>query len=180
MSLKVVGQSGGPTELRADDDKFGVMTQVPEGAVHHSPGGLTNASGNTNFGTPFSLACYFTTSNPSAGDVELTNTLCNSDAPYKLRVLRATVTMVDEANGRLREAANSCSVAVLAGSDSVAAGDVSNLRQLEAQNLKLSRTGGEVVSSSGSLSVRVALRMGETGVTDTLSLLVELTCVRVI
>jgi hypothetical protein len=156
------------------------MTQVPEGAVQHSPDGLENANANTAFGAPFTLACYFTTSNPSAGSTTLSKALCSSDAPYKFRVLRARVTMLDEANGMLREGMNSLRVHVKTASDSVCAGDVSDMLQLEERLLEMSRTGGEEVAASGSLTVACDVRLGESGATDTLSLLVELTCIRVI
>ena len=181
MSLIIHGQSGGQTVLSADDDKFGVMTQVPENAVSHSQGGLTASNGSTGFGTPFTLATYHTTTNPTAGDTTLTTTLASADAPYKMRILGAKVTMLNEANGMLRKAANSCSVQVLGLTDSIAALDVSDMKQSEQKAMVLSRTGGEVITaSSGSLSVVSKVRLGETGTTDTLSMLIELTCLRVI
>lgn len=180
MSLVILGQSGGPTKLSANDDQFGLMTQDPTGAVKHSDDGLTAANAGTAYGQPFTLVVHLTTSNPEGGDTTLSKALTSSDAPYKFRVLRVKVTMLDEANGRLREAANSCHIAVLAGNDSVAAGDVSDLKQLDERSLSLSRTGGEVIAASGSLSVTARVRLGETGTTDTLSLLVELSCIRVV
>ncbi len=180
MSLTITGQSAGKTALSANDDVIGLLTQDPTESVWHSPAGLTGANGNTAFGHPFTLAVYFTSSNPSGGELSLSSILANADLPYNVRVLKAKVTMLDEANGMLREGLNSCRVAVLSGSDSVAAGDVSDLRQLEERNLEMSRTGGEAISKDGSLSVSVSGYLGETGATDTLSLLVELTLVRVI
>jgi len=180
MSLVVLGQSAGPTQLSANDDVFGLMTQVPEGAVKHSPGGLTGATGNTAFGAPFTLLTYFTTSAPSGGAETLTKALANADCPYKLRVLKARVTMIDEANGRLREAANSCSVSIDNGDYAMGAVDISDMRQLEERNVVLNRIGNEEVDTDNSLQVQVHLRLGETGVTDTLTLLVELVCMRVI
>lgn len=180
MSLVILGQSAGPTQLSANDDQFGLMTQVPDGAVQHSPDGLTGSNANTAFGVPFTLACYFTTSNPSGGTITLSKALCSSDAPYKFRVLRARVTMLDEANGRLREGMNSLRVHVKAGSTSVCGADVSDMLQLEERSLPLNRSGGEEVAAGGSLTVACDVRLGETGDTDTLSLLVELTCMRVI
>lgn len=181
MSVKITGQSGGPTVLSANDDRFGLMTQEPEGAVFHSSEGLEGSNGSTAFGSTFTLACHFTTGGPSGGDLISTVTLCNANAPYKFRILKVRATMLDEGNGRLREAANSCHIAVLGLNDSVASGDISNLRQTESQDLELSRTGGEVITgTTGSLSVVAKIRMGETGVTDTLKILVELACLRVI
>ncbi len=180
MSLVILGQSAGPTQLSANDDQFGLMTQVPDGAVQHSPDGLTGGNANTAFGAPFMLACYFTTSNPTSGSTTLSKALCSSNAPYKFRVLRARVTMLDEANGRLREGMNSLRVKVTSGSASVCAGDISDMRQLEEKLLELSRSGGEEVAADGSLTVSCDVRLGETGATDTLSLLIELTCIRVL
>lgn len=179
MSLAMIGRPGATTELSANDEVFGMMTQNPDKGVLHSPGGLTDANSNTAFAMPFTLATYFTTGNPTAGSTTLTRALSNANAPYKFRVLKARVTMVDEANGLLREAANSCHVRVTQASDSVAAGDISGMRQLEEKSLGLSRTGGEVVAANGSLTVSADVRMGETGSTDTLTFLVELTCIRV-
>lgn len=176
MSLVILGQSAGPTRLSANDDVLGLMTQDPEGAVMHSPDGLSNANENTAFGTSFTLACYFTTSNPSGGDDTLSIQLANANMPYKVRVLKAKVTMMDEANGRLRGGANSCSVS-LPGIGSV---DVSDMRQLEERDVPLAHTGNEVIAEDGSLQVDANVRLGETGATDTLTLLVELTCMRVI
>lgn len=180
MTIELRGRPGSKTLLTSDDTKFGLVTQAPEQAMHHTLAGLEDSNGNTLFGTHFMLTTHFTSSNPTGGDTTLTKTLCNSDAPYKMRVLSVKVTMLDEANGRLREAGNSCSVSVKAGSGSIASGDISDMRQLEERMLNMGRTGGEVVATDGSLSVNVDLRLGETGVTDTLSLLVELTCIRVI
>lgn len=180
MAVELIGKTGAKTILTSHDYKFGVLTQDPIYGMNHSPGGLTNSNGNTAFNTPFTLAAYFTTGNPTAGDTTLTSTLASGDLPYKLRVMKVKVTMIDEANGRLREAANSCSVVVLSGSASVGALDVSDMRQLEERSMPLSRSGGEVVAEDGSLSVKANVRLGETGVTDTLTLLVELTCMRVV
>ncbi len=86
MSLVILGQSGGPTQLSANDDKFGVMTQVPSGAVKHSEDGLTNADGNSGYGSTFNLLAYFKHTATSAEQVTTVN-FCDADSPYKLRVL---------------------------------------------------------------------------------------------
>jgi len=180
MTLSVTGNSAGPTTLSAADDVLGLMTQKPEDSVWHSIAGLTAADGNTAFGVPFNVMAYFTMSNPSGGVISDSVTIVDAEMPYKVRVLKGKVTMLDEANGMLREAMNSCQVAVLTDDDSVASLDVSDMRQLEEKGMAMSRTGGEVIDTDGSLSVAVSGHLGETGVTDTLSFLVELTLVRVI
>jgi len=180
MSLVILGQSAGPTKLSANDDVFGLMTQVPEGAVRHSPDGLANADSNTAYGVPFTLVSYFSGSSPTGGFSNPTVALCSADAPYKFRVLKARVTMIDDANGRLRDGMNSLNVYVTQAGNSVASGDMTDLRQLEDRDLEMSRTGGEVVNLSGTLTVGAKIRLGETGSTDTLTFQVELTCLRVI
>lgn len=179
MSIELRGRQGSKTVLSSEDAKFGIVTQDPGQAMLHTLGGLESRTNGTLFGTHFILASHFTSSNPSGGSTTLTNTLCSSDSPYKMRVLSVKVTMLNEANGRLDEAGNSCSVTVMAGSTSVASGSISDMKQLEDRMLELSRTGGEVISASSSLTVNVNLRLGETGATDTFSIIVELTCIRV-
>jgi hypothetical protein len=178
--LTILGQTGGPTQLTANDDTFGIMTQVPDGAVMHSEAGLTAADANTAFGVPFTLMCHFTTGNPEGGSTTLSTTLCDANAPYKFRVLRCRASMLDDANGMLREAANSAVVKITAGEGAIGAGDVSDLRQLDERLIPIARTGDEVVDEDGTLTVECDVRLGETGSTDTLSMLVELTCIRVI
>jgi hypothetical protein len=171
MALVERGRTGVTVTL-APDAVTGVVTQDPESMLH-SIAGLTNADGNTAFGQTFTLGTYFT----ATGTGTTTTSLFSSNAPFKFRVLSCKVTMLDEANGRLRDGgANHLTVSV----PGVVGADVSDLRQLESRDLPLSRSGSEVVSEDGSLSVVADVRLGDTGVTDTLAVLVELTCLRVI
>lgn len=180
MSLVILGQSAGPTSLSANDDQFGLMTQDPTGAVKHNEAGLTNENASTAFGAPFTLACYFTTSNPTAGRTTLSKALCSSDCPYKLRVLRAKATLLDDADALLNEGLNSLTVKVVQAADSVCSADLSDMAQSEERDIPLGRTGGEVIAADGSLTVSCDVVLGETGATNTLTLLVELTCMRVL
>lgn len=176
MGLKVIGQEGGPTELSANDDKFGLLTQVPENAVFHSPDGLSNADGNTAFGTPFKLVDYF----EQTTDGTTTVTHCSSDAPYKFRVLLCKVTMVDDANGVARSANGRLSLSVKSGDNVAFAAQLKDMVQGEERNLRGNTTPGNVVASGGSLSVTLQSRIPLTNDTNTMKMLVELTCIRVI
>lgn len=165
------GRSGVQVRLYADG-ALGITTQDPESMLH-SVGGLTNADGNTAFGHTFKINAYFT----SSATGTTTASIFSSDAPFKFRVLGCRVTMLDEANGRLRDGGiNHLTISV----PGIVAGDVSDLRQRESRELTLSRSGSEEVAADGSLSIVADVRLGSTGSTDTLSVLVELTCLRVI
>ena len=169
--LNEVGRTGVKVNLIADG-VMGVVTQDPESMLH-SIAGLEAADANTAFGQTFPLVAHFT----ATGTGTSTATFFNADAPWKFRVLSCKVEMLDEANGRLRDGGiNHLTVSV----PGVVGADVSDLRQLESRDLPLSRSGSEVVAANGSLSVVADVRLGDTGSTDTLKVLVELTCLRVI
>ena len=179
MSLKITGQSGGPTELSASDDQFGVMTQVPENAVFHSPAGLKGADGNTAFGGTFTLAAYF----EQTTDATTTVTLCNADAPYKFRILSCTARCIDDANGAVRSPAGMASLAVntnTSGQEAAFAADLKGMRPGEMRDVPGNTTDADEVSTNGSLTVAMKTRVPATGVTNTLKTLVELTCMRVV
>lgn len=176
MSLKIIGQEGGPTELSANDDSFGLLTQVPENAVYHSPDGLSNADGNTAFGTPYKLVDYF----EQTTDGTTTVTHCNSDAPYKFRILACHVTMMDDANGVARSANGRLSLSVKSGDNVAFAAQLKDMAMGEERNLPGNTTTGNVVAEGGSLSVSLQSRLPLTNETNTMKMLVELTCIRVI
>lgn len=171
MSLHEAGRTGVKVNLTADG-VLGIVTQDPESMLH-SPGGLESADGNTAFGQTFTVDVHFT----ATGTGVTTASVFDSDAPFKLRVLKCKVTMLDEANGRLRDGGvNHLTISI----PGIVSGDVSGLRQRESCMLALSRSGSEEVSANGSLSVVADVRLGDSGTTDTLTVLVELTCLRVI
>lgn len=169
--LNEAGRSGVQVNLTADG-VLGVVTQDPESMLH-SPGGLEDADTNTAFGQTFTVGAHFTATSTGSS----TASVFSSDAPFKFRVLECKVTMLDEANGALREGgSNHLTIAV----PGVVGADVSDMKQLESRNLPLSRSGSEVVAVNGSLSIVADVRLGATGSTDTLKVLVDLTCLRVI
>lgn len=171
MALTEEGRTGVRVTLTADG-VMGVVTQDPESMLH-SPGGLENANGNTAFGQEFTVSAYFT----ATATGTTTASIFSADAPFKLRVIKCAVTMLDEANGRLRDGGiNHLTISV----PGILGGDVSDLRQRESRELALSRSGAEEVSANGSLSIVADVRLGNSGSTDTLKVLVELTCLRVV
>ncbi len=174
MSLNETGRTGVKVNLTADG-VFGVVTQDPESMLN-SPGGLTNADGNTAFGQAFTLAAYFT----ATADDSQTVSFCSSDAPFKFRVLKCEATLFDDANGVVRSANGRMSVSVLAGSAAVASAQLKDMVTNETRRVPLNTTGNEVVSANGSLSVKTVSRVPLTNDTNTMKLLVELTCLRVI
>ncbi len=177
MSLTILGQSGGPTSLSANDDTFGIMTQVPTGAVKHSEGGLKNASGNTNFGTPFNLTCYTS----QTADAETAVNFCSSNAPYKFQVLSAEVTCLDDGKGASAGGQNGCSVGLNQGGRSgMGSVDAGGMEQGETREVKMGLSGNDVVAESGSLRVQVNSRLGLHDKAFTYKLLVTLKCVRVV
>lgn len=171
MSLNEQGRTGVKVNLTADG-VMGIVSQDPESMLH-SPGGLEDANGNTAFGQKFTVQAHFTATTTGT----TTANIFSSDAPFKFRVAKCMVTMLDEANGRLRDGGASSLAISLPG---IVGEDVSDMRQLESRELALSRSGSEVVSADGSLSVVAKLRMPNTGVTDTLKVLVTLDCMRVV
>jgi hypothetical protein len=174
MGLKEVGRTGVQVNLGADG-VTGIVTQDPESMLH-SIGGLTNADGNTAWGLAFTIVGYFT----ATTDDSQTITVFDSDAPFKFRVLKCGCTLVDDANGVIRGPNGQLSLSVLAGSAVVCASQLKDMGMSEVRNVLLNTTGGEVVSADGSLSVKVVSRVPLTNDTNTMKLLVELTCMRVI
>jgi hypothetical protein len=176
MALTVTGQSGGPTSLSAKDDGFGVMTQDPLTNKNHSPDGLTNASQNTAFNSPVTILTYFSVSNPSAAS--LADESASFTVPYKLRITRAKVKLLDNAGGRLGQGLNRCSVAITG----IASLDISDLKQGEERDIEL--PGGTTLSElaeDATLEVKLHGLLGEAEAsTDVLEMIVELTFIRVI
>ena len=193
MSLVILGQSGGPTQLSANDDVIGVMTQVPEGAVKHSEGGLTNADGSTAFGTPFNLLAYASHSTTYAAQ-STTVTFTTSGMPYKLRILGAKVRCIanrsedfqkgygfirveiEDGDGALDDDGDDDStwtgVLCLENVGDMEAGDV---REVAVVEPTLS-----VVDADEGLRVKVTSKADSFGTNPTASFAVELQCLRVI
>ena len=144
-----------------------------------SDGGLTNADGNTAFGAPFKLVAYLSKTATGTTSVDL----CSSDCPYKLRVLRATVRVLDDAKGRARKGSQgSCSVVVRRGTTgaSVACAHFEELRSNEVKELPISTEGNDVVAADASLQVYFDCSLPTQKASTTYTAVCELECVRVI
>lgn len=178
MSLVILGQSGGPTSLSANDDQFGLMTQVPTGAVKHSPGGLTNADGNTAYGAPFKLVAYLSKTATGTTSVDL----CSSDCPYKLRVLKVKVRVLDDAKGRARKAHGAVSVVVRKGTTGtpIASAHFGELRSNQEKDVPVSTEGSDVVAVNASLQVYFDAVLPTQKASTTYTAVCEVECVRVI
>jgi hypothetical protein len=88
MGLEERGRTGVKVNLWGDGI-FGVVTQNPESMLH-SIAGLTDADGNTAFGSPFSMLFYFTHTTTAAE--QTTNSApASTNAPWKFRVLGVKV-----------------------------------------------------------------------------------------
>ncbi len=183
--LTILGQSGGPTQLSANDDVFGIMTQVPSGAVMHSPGGLENADGNSAFGAPFTIMAYMTHSTTYARQTT-TVTFTSDGIPYKLRVLSAKLRCIANRSEDFRDGYGyiGCRVQDSDGSGvwsqivgvnqmgDMEAGDVREISVLEPSNVILSADEGlRVVFDSSADSF---------GTNPTATFMVELQCMRVL
>lgn len=185
MSLVVLGQSGGPTQLSANDDVIGLMTQVPEGAVKHDEAGLTNADGGTAFGVPLNLLAYASHSTTYAAQTT-TVTFTSDGMPYKLRVLGVKVRCLAnrpedfvEGRGYIRAAVEDSdgsdvwtSILNIEGLGDMEAGDVREMAVIEHSNA--------VVSTDEGLRVTLTSSADSFGTNPTASFIVELQCLRVI
>lgn len=185
MSLVILGQSGGPTALSADDGVFGLMTQVPSGAIKHSPGGLENADGNTAIGAPITLLAYMTHSTTYARQTT-TVTYTSDGIPYKIRVLSAKIRCIagrpeDFRTGygyvgmRVQDSDGSGVWTQILGDEQIGdmeAGDIREVSCLEPSNVILGENEGlRVVFDSSADSF---------GTNPTATFLVELQCMRVL
>ena len=176
--LTILGQSGGPTQLSANDDVFGVMTQVPTGAVKHSADGLVAASGNTAFGSPFDVQCF--TSQAASADTDVD--LCSSDCPYKMRILSVTVECADDGKGAATGPTARVAVGVSqGGSSSCGSVDVTDLKTGERRELPVGRfSANDVIPADGSLRVSVHSSLATQDKAYTYKLIVTLRCQRVV
>jgi len=183
--LTILGQSGGPTQLSANDDVFGLMTQVPTGSVLHSPAGVENADGNTAFGAPFSLLAYMTHSTTYARQTT-TVTFSSDGIPYKLRVLSAKVRCIacKPAEHRVGYGYVDMKVQDSDGAGvwshvladdllgDMEPGDIKEVPNLEPTNV--------VISADEGLRVQFNSSADSFGTNPTATFLVELQCIRVV
>ncbi len=185
MSLVILGQSGGPTELSADDDVFGLMTQVPSGAIKHSPGGLENADGNTAIGAPFALLAYVTHDTTHAKQTT-TVTITSDSIPYKMRVLSAKVRCITNRSEDFRQGYGYVRLQVqdsdgsgvwsnlltVEDAGSMETGDIKEVSCLEPANV--------ILSADEGLRVQADSSADSFGTNPTVSFIVELQCIRVL
>lgn len=179
MSLVILGQSGGPTQLSADDNAFGLMTQLPDGAVRHTVGGLTSVDGGTAFGVPFKLVAYLSKTATGTTSVNL----CSANCPYKLRVLKVKVRVVDDAKGRARTPFGSVSVVVRQGTTGapIAAVNFTELRSNEEKEVPAAPAADSaIVAADGSLQVYFNAVLPVQKASTTYTAVCELECVRVL
>ena len=185
MSLVILGQSGGPTQLSANDDVFGLMTQVPTGAVKHDEAGLTNADGSTAFGQEFSLIGYATKSTTVA-EQTTTITLASDDLPYKVRVLGVKVRCISNRPAEFQDGYGYVRVLVEDGDgDSTwsliaSAENVGDMVEGEVRELEDLDHSTAVIDADEGLRVKVTVKADSSGINPTVAFMVELRCMRVI
>lgn len=184
MSLVVLGQSGGPTSLSANDDVFGLMTQVPEGAVKHDEAGLLDADGSTAFGATFKILARFGAT-PSVS-LQTTNVdFCTDDAPYKFRVLGVKTRCIDNHGARDLPGMNYCKVSVQKNDGSDNYTDI--VPQFHVEDMVpgdarvpdvIHQVDAEVDENKG---LRCTMQVKGSGVTvSAVSFMVEIECLRVV
>ena len=185
MGLAILGRSGGPTELSANDNVFGLMTQVPAKAVKHSPAGLTDANGNSAFGTPINLLAYATHSTTHAAQTT-TVTFTSDGMPYKLRVLGVKIRCFanrsedfQEGYGYIRAAVEDgdgsgvwSSILHVEGLGDMEAGDVREIAVIDHTNA--------VIDTDEGLRVKLTSSADSFGTNPTASFVIELQCIRVL
>ncbi len=185
MSLVILGQSGGPTQLSANDDTFGLMTQKPEGAVKHNEAGLTSEDGGTAFGATFNLLAYFTHST-TAAEQSTTVTISSDDAPYKVRVLNVKVRCVANRSEDFRNGYGHIRVEVEDGDGSgvwTSIHTIENVGDMEAGDVRdqsVVDNGNAVIDADEGLRVKVTTKADSFGTNPTASFIVELQCLRVL
>ncbi len=185
MSLTILGQTGGPTQLSANDSVIGLMTQVPSGSVNHSPDGLTGGDGNSAFGTPIHLLAYATHTTTPA--VQTTTVTFTSDGmPYKLRVLGVKVRCLagsprdfQPGYGYVRATVEDSdgsgvwtSVLNVEGLGDMNPGDVREQAVIEHSNA--------VIAANEGLRVKISTKSDSNQTNPTASFIVELQCIRVL
>jgi len=185
MGLTILGRSASETELSDNEAVFGVMTQVPNKGMLHSPDGLTNGDGNTAFGIPFSVLAHATHTTTHAAQTT-TCTITSDGMPYKIRVLGVKVRCLanrpedfqdgwGHINAQVEDSDGSgvwTSILAMEGLGDMEAGDV---REMAAVNETTA-----VIDSDEGLRVKITSRADSFGTNPTASFVVELQCLRVI
>ena len=185
MSLVILGQSGGPTRLSANDDQFGLMTQDPTGAVKHSDGGLTDADGNTAFGSPFTLLAYFEHATTAAEQIT-TVSFCAANAPYKFRVLGIKARCIDSFSRHFKDGHGRAQVTLEDGDGSaVFTGllpwtEVGDMNPGDAREVSLVNQDSAVIDADEGLRCRFSSAANAAGKLPTVKFLVEVQCLRVL
>lgn len=185
MGLKEVGRTGVQVNLLADG-VTGVVTQDPESMLH-SLGGLTNADGNVAFGIPFKVLAYFTHTTTAASQTT-TATPIDGDAPFKFRVVGARVKSVSNSPGRMQAKGGAdCTVMVWQGDGGttevwlpITVMDVRELATDDVLEAKVVDLSNVAVDTDESLRVQMRSAADGSYVGDTVSVVVELDCLRVI
>lgn len=183
--LTILGQTGGPTELTANDDVFGLMTQVPSGAVLHSPAGLTNANGNSAFGVPLNLLAYATHTTTHAAQTT-TVTFTSDGMPYKVRVLGVKVRCLANKSENFRDGYGYVRVQVEDGDGSstwtqiLTVENVGDMEAGDVREIAVVDHSNAVVDTDEGLRVKVTSRADSFGENPTASFIVELQCIRVL
>jgi hypothetical protein len=181
----MVGQAGGKTKLTADENVFGIMTQDPQESMFHSPGGLTDATGNSAWGTPFTLMSYFTHSTTYAAQTS-TCTLSDEDMPYKVRVLGIRVRCVANRPQEFRPGYGSVVVRVQKSDGAAAWSDLlrdHEVGAMEAGDVKdVPVTNEDLAEIAADEGLRVAMvsKADSFGVNPTATFIVEVQCIRVL
>ena len=185
MSLEIIGQPGGKTKLTADDEVFGLLAQDPVESVYHSPGGLTNATGNSAFGVPFALMSYFTHSTTYATQ-STTCTFANDNMPYKVRVLGIRVRCVANRSEDFRDGYGFLAVRVetsdgaAAWSDLLVAHYVSQMEAGDVKDIPVTNEDLAVIAADEGLRASLISSADSFGTNPTATFIVEVQCVRVL
>ena len=185
MALTILGQSGGPTELSANDDIFGLMTQVPTGALKHSPAGAEDADGNTAFGAPITLLAYMSHTTTYA-EQTTTVTYTSDGMPYKLRVLSAKVRCIANRpeDFKLGYGYVKCQVQDSDGagvwSQVLGAEDLGDMEPGDIREITCLEPSNVIISTDEGLRVKFDSSADSFGTNPTATFLVELQCMRVL
>lgn len=174
--LNEVGRTGVKVNLVADG-VTGVVTQDPESMLH-SMAGLTNADGNVAFGQSFTLVAYLSRTATGTTSVDL----FSSDCPFKLRVLKVKVRVLDDAKGRARKGDGSVSVVVRKGTTGVPVASVhfAELETNQEKDVPVVTEGVDIVAANASLQVYFNAVLPTQRASTTYTAVCEVECLRVL
>lgn len=185
MSLVILGQSGGPTQLSANDDQFGLMTQVPSGAVKHSDGGLTDADGNTAFGSPFAILAYFEHATTTAEQITTVD-FFSENAPYKFRILGIKVRCISSRASEFKSGYGRVQITLEDGDGSsvftplLPWTEVGDMKSGDTKEVSVIHQATAVIGSGEGLRCRFSSNASSGGTLPTVKFLVEIQCLRVL